>query len=69
MAKKNLTNERLKIRFKSNFDLTNIAIKQGRETILAGKYTTLDDFLNDIRKKAELAAYEEEDEEEEGPSA
>lgn len=69
MAKKNLTNERLKVCFKSNFALTNIAIKQGRETILAGKYTTLDDFLNDLRKKAELASYEEDDEEEEGPIA
>lgn len=64
MAKKNLTNERLKVQFKSNFDLTNIAIKKGRETILAGKYTTLDDFLTDLRKKAELAHYESEDEDE-----
>lgn len=63
MAKKNLTNERLKIQFKSNFDLTNIAIQKSRETILAGKFSTLDEFLNDLRKKAELAAFEEEDEE------
>ncbi len=61
MAKKYLTNEKLKVFFKSNFALTSFAIKTGRENILSGKYLTLDELLTDIRKKAELAAIEEDE--------
>jgi hypothetical protein len=61
MAKKFLTNERLKVKFKSNFALANFAIKTGRECVLSGKFSTLDELINDIRRKAEMAEAEAED--------
>ncbi len=53
MAKKNLTNERLKKLFKSNFDLANYAIDIGRNYVLSGHYSTLDFLLLEIRRRAE----------------
>ncbi len=53
MAKKNLTNERIKNRFTSNFALANYAIQVGRGEVLGGKFTTLDELIVEIRKKAD----------------
>lgn len=53
MAKKYLTNEKLKTKFKSNFALANYAIKVGREEVLSGKFHTLDELLSEIKKKAD----------------
>lgn len=53
MAKKSLTNEKIKLRFKSNFALANYAIKVGRENVLSGKFSTLEELLGDIKRKAD----------------
>lgn len=53
MAKKFLTNERIKRNFKSNFALANYAIMIGREVVMGGKFLSLDELLADIRRRAE----------------
>lgn len=51
--KKRLTNEQIKKVFRSNFDLANFAIDIGRETVLAEQFTTLDELIDEIKKKAQ----------------
>ena len=53
MAKKTLTNEKLKRLFNSNFALANYAIFIGRDYVLSGHYQNLDNLLLEIRRRAE----------------
>jgi hypothetical protein len=63
MAKKFLTNEKIKNKFRSNFALANYAIKVGRENVLGGRFTTLDDLLVEIKRSAELVDSQQEKDE------
>ena len=59
MAKKTLTNERLKKLFISNFALVNYAIEVGRNYVLAGHFDNLDDLIIEIRRRAESVEIDE----------
>lgn len=70
-----LTNEKIKVLFKNNFELANYAIKLARYSIHSGHEVTVDDLLEEIRlhpnpsyledlKKSDLADKEEEEQEE-----
>lgn len=48
--KDRLTNEALKSLYKSNFDLTNYAIKLGEYLIKSGKEVNVDELLEEIRR-------------------
>jgi hypothetical protein len=51
MAPRNqLTNEKLKGLFKSDFDLANYAISLARHAIKAGREVNIDDLLLEIRR-------------------
>jgi len=61
-----LTNEKLKGLFKSDFDLVNYAISLARHAIKSGREVHIDDLLNEIRRSPippSLAEIEEFDEE------
>jgi hypothetical protein len=45
-----LTNERLKYKFKSFFELANYGIKIAKEEISHEQYVTLNDILQDLAK-------------------
>ena len=47
-----LTTEKLRKKFKNNFDLCNFAINIGRNLILGGTQATLDELLILIDKRA-----------------
>lgn len=53
MAKKMLTNEKLKNLFKSNFSLAGYAIEIGRNYVLSGYFNNLDNLILEIRRRAE----------------
>lgn len=63
MAKKLLTNEKLKKLFKSNFALTNYAINVGRDYVLSGHFQNLDNLTLEIRRRAESVTDNEKKEE------
>jgi hypothetical protein len=50
MVKEQLTNERLKGLFKSNFELTRYAIHLGKYYLRAGREVELDSLLEEIRR-------------------
>lgn len=60
MAKKNLTNEKVKKLFKGNFLLASYAIHIGRDYLLSGHFSNLDALLVEIRKRAESVSDEQE---------
>lgn len=47
-----LTNEKIRKKFKNNFDLCNFAINIGRNIIMSGTQITLDELLVLIDKRA-----------------
>ncbi|HSX10774.1 MAG TPA: hypothetical protein VLF94_03540 [Chlamydiales bacterium] len=48
-----LTNEKIRKKFKNNFDLCNFAINIARTAILSGTQATLDEFLVMINDRAD----------------
>jgi len=53
MIYKPLTTEQIRKKFKNNFDLCNFSINIARNMILSGNYTTLDEILLVIEKRAD----------------
>jgi hypothetical protein len=51
-----LTNERLKYKFKSFFDLSNYGIKVAREKILRGQSVTLNEMIEELVKLPDQVA-------------
>lgn len=47
-----LTTERLRKKFKNNFDLCNFAINIARTMIMGGAQVTLDEMLENIEERA-----------------
>jgi hypothetical protein len=47
-----LTNERIRKKFKNNFDLCNFAINIARNIIMSGTQATLDELLATIEMRA-----------------
>jgi len=52
MTLENLTTERIRKKFKNNFDLCNFAINIARNIILSGTHATLDQLLATIEDRA-----------------
>ena len=50
-----LTTERIRKKFKNNFDLCNFAINIARNIILSGTPATLEDILRNVEKRADEA--------------
>lgn len=48
----NLTNERLRKKFKNNFDLCNFSINIARNLILSGEQRTLGQLLYEVNERA-----------------
>lgn len=48
-----LTNEKLRKKFKNNFDLCNFSINIARNIILGGTHATLDELLIAIDERAD----------------
>lgn len=48
----NLTNERIRKKFKNNFDLCNFSINIARTMIMSGSQLTLDELLHVIEERA-----------------
>lgn len=65
MKRRQLTSQRLRSLFKSNFDLAAYAISMARHNIRAGKEMTIDELLDDVQRNPYLESFEEEEEEEE----
>lgn len=64
MRKTQLTSQRLRSLFKSNFDLAAYAISMARHGIRAGKEMTIDELLDDVQRNPHLDSFEEEEEDE-----
>ncbi len=47
-----LTTEKIRKKFKNNFDLCNFSINIARNTIMSGNHATLDELLAIIDKRA-----------------
>lgn len=47
-----LTTERIRKKFKNNFDLCNFAINIGRNMIMSGTQATLDEILHQVEERA-----------------
>lgn len=47
-----VTTERLRKKFKNNFDLCNFAINVGRNAIMSNSQTTLRDILDAVEERA-----------------
>lgn len=51
MEQELLTTEFIRKKFKNNFDLCNLAIQVGRNQILGGNPTTLEDILETVEER------------------
>jgi hypothetical protein len=49
-----LTTERIRKKFKNNFDLCNFAINIGRSMILSGTPATLEEILENVEERADV---------------
>ncbi|MEN9654008.1 MAG: hypothetical protein RL235_120 [Chlamydiota bacterium] len=52
MTSEQLTCERLRKKFKNNFDLCNFAIQVGRTSLLGGSQATLTEIIDDVNERA-----------------
>ena len=50
-----LTTERIRKKFKNNFDLCNFSIEIARNMLLSGTHATLDEILKAIEARADEA--------------
>ena len=48
-----LTTEKIRKKFKNNFDLCNFAINIGRNMIMSGTQSTLDEILEEVSDRAD----------------
>lgn len=48
-----MTTERIRKKFKNNFDLCNFSINIARNMILSGNHATLDEILTAIEERAD----------------
>jgi hypothetical protein len=48
-----LTSERIRKKFKNNFDLCNFSINIARNMIMSGSHATLEEILEEIEKRAD----------------
>jgi hypothetical protein len=53
MKKEHLTNERLRKKFKNNFDLCNFSINIARNIILSGTQADLSEILDSVEERAD----------------
>lgn len=56
MIQELLTTERIRKKFKNNFDLCNFSINIARNMILSGNPVTLADILANVEKRADESA-------------
>lgn len=52
-----VTTERLRKKFKNNFNLCNFAIHIGRNMVLSGSQYTLEEILQAVEKRADEGGY------------